>query len=91
MSIVLIIEKQTRLTFSAQRSQFTVGRLSKLSPAFVLNAIFFTFRNCVDTKMSSSLSGCTVLVTGASAGIAAATAIHFAKHGDKIYETSIKY
>ena len=32
-------------------------------------------------KMSPSLSGCTVLVTGASAGIGAATAVHFAKFG----------
>ena len=31
--------------------------------------------------MSPSLSGCTVLVTGASAGIGAATAVHFAKFG----------
>ena len=53
--------------------------------------IFSTSRNIIETKMSSSLSGCTVLVTGASAGIGAATALHFAKHGEKIYRTSIKY
>ena len=39
------------------------------------------------STMSSSLNGCSVLVTGASAGIGAATAIHFAKLGRYNYNS----
>ena len=54
----------------------------KVVPNFALNVDVFIFRICIVIPMSSSLSGCTVLVTGASAGIGAATASHFAKQGD---------
>ena len=36
-------------------------------------------------QMSSSLTDCSVLVTGASAGIGAATAVHFAKLGSYLH------
>ena len=62
----------------------------KVVPNFALNVDVFIFRNCIVIPMSSSISGCTVLVTGAGAGIGAATALHFAKHGDNSGEEDVQ-
>ena len=83
----MVIEKQTvDFVFTVYVSITYIFEAGQNSMQF-----FSTLRIFIETKMSSSLSGCTVLVSGASAGIGAATAIHFAKYGDKIYGTNIKY